>query len=369
MDRREFLRGSAVMGASLAGCGVLTSCDPEEYRALEGVRIVDAHAHPDQFCADSPGETDASSTLDGILGIGMVASSFAAIGDLVFLETGIPGAGEYESTKRQLARVQALAAAGEVTAVLSASDVPRSLRRGVAPGAILSIEGGDALTSDTVGADPYAVAAARLEEFRALGVRILTVVHYRNNGLGDIQSPRAGRDPGAPAGGLTPLGEAVVWAAQDLGIVLDAAHADASTLAGIAAVSRRPILDSHTGVNPTDDPTVCPRLRTWEEMEMIASTGGVVCSWPCAYEYGAVRRTTVADWAAEIAEMKLRLGAAHVGLGTNGGGGVPLPIDGYAGVQDLGLLAVALLDAGLSKRDLQGFFGGNVLRVLADCLA
>jgi len=368
MKRREFLRFSAAIGASLAGGGILSSCDWEQYLALEGVRILDPHAHPDQFYTENPGVIDNTSTLSGIVEIGMVASSFAAIGDLHYLGTGVPGVGEYEGTKYQLSKVQALADAGKVKPVLSASDVPFFLRSGIPPGAIFSIEGGDPLTTGTVGADPFAVASARLVEFHDLGVRTITLIHYRNNDLGDTQSARPDRDPGPANGGLTPLGKHVVSRMQELGMVVDVAHASLSTLQGVAAISRRPIVDSHTSLKPTDDPTIFRRLRTWEEMETIAATGGIVCTWPYAYEYGGVRRMTFADWAAEIVRMKQRLGMAHVGLGTDGGGNLPSLIEGYTGVQDLGFLAVEMRKVGLSKRDVQAFFGGNLLRVLKECI-
>ena len=103
-------------------------------------------------------------------------------------------------------------------------------------------------------------------------------------------------------------------------------------------------------------------------METIAATGGIVCTWPYAYEYWGVRRMTFADWSAEIVRMKQWLGMAHVGLGTDGGGSLPSLIEGYTGVQDLGFLAVEMRKVGLSKKDVQAFFGGNLLRVLKECI-
>ena len=75
MNRREFLRFSAVVGASLTGGGLLSGCDWESYLALYGVRIVDPHAHPDQFPRQPPRSRtdDESSTLGNIVGIGMAA--------------------------------------------------------------------------------------------------------------------------------------------------------------------------------------------------------------------------------------------------------------------------------------------------------
>ncbi|MBP2675520.1 MAG: hypothetical protein H6Q84_2360, partial [Deltaproteobacteria bacterium] len=271
MNRREFLRFSAVVGASLTGGGLLSGCDWESYLALYGVRIVDPHAHPDQFYSSNPdpdpATVDDSSTLGNIVGVGMAASSFSAIGDLRYLGTQIPGVGEYESTIFQLAKVQALADAGRVTKVLKASDIPQASGAGIPPGAILSIEGGDALTSDTVGADPFAIASARLDELYGLGVRIVTLIHYRHNDLGDAQSLRYPDDPALPHGGLTPLGAHVVTGMQEKGMLVDVAHASANTLADVVEIARaakKPIVDSHTGLHPDGDMTHYRRLRTLE---------------------------------------------------------------------------------------------------------
>ena len=43
-------------------------------------------------------------------------------------------------------------------------------------------------------------------------------------------------------------------------------------------------------------------------------------------------------------------------------------ITGYTGISDLGSLAGAMLNAGLTKKDLAAFFGGNLLRVLGECI-
>jgi membrane dipeptidase len=370
MNRREFLRLSAAAGTALAGGGILSGCDMEAL-ALTGVRIVDPHAHPDQFYADNPANVDESSTLATIVEIGMVASSFSAIGDRNYAGAGVPGVQEYQHTNYQLSKVEALAAAGQVRKVLKASDIPFALGPGVPPGAILSIEGGDPLTSDTVGADPFAISTQRLNAFYGLGVRIITINHYRNNDLGDCQNRHQTWDPGPPNGGLTELGAHVVTEMQKKGMLVDVAHSNPATLQGIVELAKgakKPVIDSHTSPHPDGDLSHYKRLRTRDEMERIAETGGVVCSWPYAYSTGTVTRRTFTDWAREIVAMKKALGMEHVGLGTDGGGVLPEMIDGYRGVQDLGKLALEMRIAGLSQKDVAAFFGGNLLRVLKACI-
>lgn len=369
MDRREFLRLSAAAGAAIAGGGILSGCDMEDL-ALQGVRIVDPHAHPDRFyLPGTPAQPDASSTLKTIVEVGMAASSFAAIGDLQYMsDPATLGAGEHANTLSQIARAQSLADDGKVKKVLKAADIPYAIGAGVLPGAIFSIEGGDPLTSGTVGADPQYFADQRIDEYYTLGVRIFQLLHNRHNDLGDTQAERIASDPREPYGGLRPLGGHVVARLQEEGILVDVAHADANTVRDIAAIAQKPVIDSHTGLRPETGDTPSRRLRAWEEMEDIASTGGVVCIWPFAWQTETASRLTLADWAREIVLMKKRLGVAHVGVGTDGGGGLPALVQGYAGVQDLGALALELRKAGMTQGDVKAVLGGNVLRVLKACI-
>lgn len=87
-----------------------------------------------------------------------------------------------------------------------------------------------------------------------------------------------------------------------------------------------------------------------------------------AVRSGNFRRTTFADWAKEILEMKTRLGIEHIGVGTDGGGHLPMHIDGYRDVRDLEKLARAMLDVGLSRDDINAVMGGNIYRVLQACI-
>ena len=51
-------------------------------------------------------------------------------------------------------------------------------------------------------------------------------------------------------------------------------------------------------------------------MKHLAKKGGVICIWPLAHTRPNTKRETFRDWAAELLEMKRRLGAAHLGIGT-----------------------------------------------------
>ena len=156
-----------------------------------------------------------------------------------------------------------------------------------------------------------------------------------------------------------------------MGMVVDVAHVKAQTLKGIAEVTAAPLIDSHT--NPMaygyrhPKPT---RLRYWNEMELVAKTGGIVCTWPAAYSKKyRFPRTTLKHWADEIVEMKKRIGIEHVGLGTDGGGNLRQKVKGWHSILSLPGLIRAMKEAGLSRDDIVAYTGGNFLRVLNQCLS
>jgi len=304
------------------------------------------------------GATAGKARVEDMRPAGLGAACFAAVGDRAWSRR-IEGQTEYESVQAKLRGwLDGPVARGELDLVLRAADVPGP---GAArPGIILGIEGGD----------PLEGRAERVDEFHALGVRVITLVHYRNNALGDIMHHRAkDPDPGPFRGGLTPEGRAVVARMEERGMLVDVAHTSTATLRDILAVAKRPVVDSHTGLcrrEQAADSPGCKRHRTWEEMEWVARAGGVVCVWARGGRPGEGHDFTV--WARDILELRDRLGPQAVGLGTDSGGNLSSYVDGYRSWLDLRLLAAALLDAGMSPEDLTAFLGGNVLRLLRQCL-
>ena len=238
--------------------------------------------------------------------------------------------------------------------VLRGRDLDRRTIYGGTFGAILTVEGGD----------PLGLDLKRVDRFYDLGVRVITLMHYTINELGDT-----GRE--APKNnGLTRFGRRVVERMNELGMVIDVTHADPKTLRDAARVTSAPLIDSHTHILPHGSATSRPkRLRTWTDVEAVARTGGVVCTWPLARNHpGVSGRWTFGDWAREILEVKKRMGIEHVGLGTDGGGGLPARIMGYRNILDLPKLAAAMLKVGLTWGDVKAYMGGNVERVLKTCL-
>ncbi len=366
MNRREFLRQVGLYGVSVALGNFVGHPDApaqtlKAEAGIKDIQIIDAHAHPDRLIP--PGRTtawvDKSSTLKSIKALGMTASSFGAVGDQVFLGRGRFQETEFNNTKAQLDWwLEGIIKSRQARLVLKYSDIPEHSGWNHPPGAILSIEGGD----------PLEGKVDRVNEFYNMGVRMITLIHFRNNELGDVMRPWKDLDPGPRNRGLTPAGTKIIERMQELGMTVDVAHAHRDTLRQIAEVSGKPLVDSHTNPCSFDDPTRCGRLRTWKEMEWVAKTGGIVCTWPFAYRKESIRRMSFLDWAGEILEMKRRLGMEHVGLGTDGGGHLSKLIEGYRDVRDLVRLVKAMREVGFSQGEISAYMGGNFYRVLRSCI-
>jgi len=87
---------------------------------------------------------------------------------------------------------------------------------------------------------------ARLEEFRARGLRHVQLLHERDDAvapLGDVYT--------APVhlGGLTPFGGDVIRECNRLGLLVDMAHGTAETVAGALRATRQPFIISHGGLS------------------------------------------------------------------------------------------------------------------------
>lgn len=350
MKRRDFLKNAALLGAALAAGAWpgVTQADPPP--GLAGLLIIDTHAHPDMGAF----WRDTSASWRYMAVAGLAVGSFAAIGDgrHIGLDRSYPGRSNRAIALEQLRNWrEGIIAAGKVALVAKAADIPAPGPE--KPGAILGVEGGDALEGKVEAVD----------EFYRLGVRIITLVHYHNNELGDIMYARSGFDAGLPGGGLSAAGRKIVARMQTLGMVVDVAHAERKTLRDVAAVTDAPLIDSHTGPNYQDQPGGVGRTRSWAEMETVAATGGVVCVFPMAQP-----GQTIAEWARVLKDMKDRIGAEHIGLGTDGGGSLPRLYGGYRDVRDLGKLVAAMAEAGFSAEEIAAFMGKNLHRVLAKCL-
>lgn len=250
--------------------------------------------------------------------------------------------------------------------------------------------------------NPFGRDLSLMKTFYAYGVRLMGPVHFQNNELGDSATDRK------EWGGLSPLGKQFVAEANRMGIVLDASHASDTVLDDMLALSKAPIILSHSGARAIYDN---PRNLDDAHIRALAAKGGVIqinafSNYMIAPVHNAERdaamgalmkkmqgtgKRTEAQTVALTAERKAIdakwpapratfddfmkhvlhaievAGIDHVGMsGDFDGGG------GLAGLDDVTAypkITAALLKAGYSRADVAKFWGGNVLRVMRQAQA
>jgi len=347
LNRRQFIERITTIGTTVFW-GNLLSCttDPvmpvKNNNILNSVLIIDAHSHPENMCRG-----DINPSIEDMQNLGMEASSFCVVGDALYLNHKLGMISEVDNTIAQLHRgPKKLINLGKVKPVYKTDDIPKSIGLTDPPGAIMAIEGGD----------PLEGKPNRVDLFYNIGVRMITIIHRRHNEIGDSMNPMTNENW---HGGLTPEGIKIIERMQEIGIIVDVAHTHKKTLEQISKISSAPLIDSHT--NPGNG----HRQRGWKEMEQVAKTGGVVCTWPQAFP----GRSSFRNWAKEILKMKHRIGIEHAGLGTDGGGlNDSSLIKGYKNIPDLIHLATAMQEIGLSRKDISAYMGNNFYRVFQQCV-
>lgn len=246
-------------------------------------------------------------------------------------------------------------------------------------------------------AEPLAADPARLVTYHRLGLRMLGLVHAANNSFADSATALPHWH------GLSADGKALVAEANRLGIVLDVSHASDATFDQVLALSRAPIIASHSGSRVV---AASPRNLDDNRLRRLAAAGGVVginsfpndlitrrpnplrdkALSPLYREFrnaAALSPERVADLAERIRQADATypqqqatfddftrhllhvlavVGPEHVAIGADwdGGGGV----EGMEDVSQLGRVTERLLQAGYGEGDLANIYGGNLLRVV-----
>ena len=193
---------------------------------------------------------------------------------------------------------------------------------------------------------------SNIDRLHAAGFRMAGLTHFFDNELG-------GSMHGIAKGGLTPLGRATVRRMEELGMVVDIAHASHKTVAEILAMAKRPVVSSHGGVQ-----AVCKVNRNLSDAEIrgVAKTGGVI---GIGYWDAAICGTEPEKVAAAIAHVRDLVGIDHVGLGSDFDGAVTTGFD----TAQLVFVTQALVDRGFTPEDIHKVMGGNVLRLLRTGIA
>jgi membrane dipeptidase len=243
----------------------------------------------------------------------------------------------YADHRRQLDGIRRAVAAAGAELATSAADLDRAARDGRTV-VLLGCEGGDFLEGDL----------RLLEEARAAGVTVLTLVHYRVNEIGDVQT-----EPPAH-GGLSRFGRAVVAECNRLGVVIDCAHASFAATMAVLEASSQPVIISHGQLGHGG--TGHPRLLTARHAAAVASAGGLIGAWPCG-----LTSQSLADVGTEIIRLTEVAGPGHVAIGTDLDGNYRPVLTSYHQLADL---AGLLRDRGLAPSHVRQILGGSAADLL-----
>jgi membrane dipeptidase len=294
-----------------------------------------------------------------------------------------------DNALRTFLRIHVMAArsAGECEIALTAADGPRIAAMGKRA-IYLSVENGYAIGRDLT----------LLKTYHDLGARFFGVAHSAHTDLADSATDAKP----AEWNGLSPLGREAVAECNRLGLVLDGSHASDAAARELIALSRTPVMLTHSSCRAVRDHK---RNAPDDLLRELAAKGGVVqmntvslfvAAAPANPELEAAQaklvqrlagKTQTDEENAEAYLERLRLrralvknratfddflkhlfhaidvvGAGHVGIGADmdGGGGVT----GLEDVSDYPKITLALLRRGLSEADIANIWGGNALRVL-----
>jgi membrane dipeptidase len=185
---------------------------------------------------------------------------------------------------------------------------------------VIALEGGTALVEDET----------TLRELLDLGVTMIGLTWTESSPYADSSAePRPG-----DAGGLTARGRAMVALCNDLGVMLDVSHMSDQATRQTIALSRAPVLASHSNARALAD---VPRNLPDDLLTALAARGGLVGAMFHGPFVVTGRPATRADVVAQVRGLVDRVGADHVGLGSDWDGIIQAPegLERAARMEDL----------------------------------
>lgn len=264
---------------------------------------------------------------------------------------------------------------------------------------------------------PVGTDLANVRRLYDLGARYITLTHSAHNQIADSSGPREPLHDG-----LSPFGQQVVAEMNRLGMMVDVSHASAKSFWDVMALSKAPIIASHSGSRAVTDHD---RNLTDDQLKALARNGGVIqvvalasylktdsperreavarlreelgLAAPGRAGQGGGRPSLATMTAEERAALQARLeqfrermkeidarfpgatlkdfvdhldhavkvaGIDHVGIGTDfdGGGGVP----GFNDDTEAPNVTIELVRRGYTEEQIVKIWGGNLLRVWRD---
>jgi membrane dipeptidase len=256
--------------------------------------------------------------------------------------------------------------------------------------ALMGMEGGHMIDDDL----------RLLRGYAALGVRYLTLTHFKNNNWADSSTDKPAHN------GLTPFGKDVVRELNRLGVMVDISHVADKTFYDVIELTKAPVIASHSSCRAIARHA---RNMTDDMLRALGKNGGVVMiNYEVSFlgeEYRVASEKQNGDVVTMLAAMSKKCGGDeacstlesarinteamksgklpmvswekivehidhavkvagvdHVGLGSDFDGAT-MPI-GMEDATKLPKLTDALLKKGYSEPDVEKILGGNLLRVM-----
>src|SRR3984893_7723247 len=144
----------------------------------------------------------------------------------------------------------------QIEMATTAGDLERIVKSGKIA-AVLALEGGHQIADDL----------AVLRMYQRMGIRAMTLTHFRNNNWADSSTDKPQHS------GLTDFGKQVVREMNRIGMIVDISHVSDKTFYDAVAVSTKPLLATHSSCRALND---MPRNMTDDMLRALARNGGVV---------------------------------------------------------------------------------------------
>jgi len=211
---------------------------------------------------------------------------------------------------------------------------------------IYGVEGGHAIEDDL----------NKLIALYHLGARYMTITW--NNSTSWATSAA---DPLSASKGLDDFGRQVIKTMDSLGMIIDVSHTGIKTIDDILAITKNPIIASHSGVRALRNHY---RNLTDDQIIKIAQSGGVIgVVFYTSFLSSAPRSTVNIDTVIKhIDYIKNLVGIDYIAIGADYDGGITAPV-GLEDVSKMPALTLALLKHGYTTADVRKILGGNFMRV------
>ena len=214
-------------------------------------------------------------------------------------------------------------------------------------GAILTIEGGDALGNEL----------SVLRQLYRLGIRSMLLTWNHRNLLADgsLETPGAG---------LSDFGRQVVAEMNRLGMIIDVSHLCEASFQDVLELSASPVIASHS-----NSKSICvhPRNLSNEQLVQLKNKGGVVGITFYPFFLNNSESASIEDVIRHIEHICSVVGEDNIGIGSDFDGIECVP-SGLEGTQALPFLFERLLKLNYSESFVEKFAGLNFMRVIRQIL-